>query len=126
MDVLLAAGVAPEADVPTGYKRTEAGVNPDMQQLLTGRTRLPRFSGEWEKKRFGDICTFLSTANNPRAELEGRGKSVEITGVGNEKVVAGLHTILCRAPTRQGSRSQAGSNAVTPDRQNQAACDGRG
>ncbi len=26
-----------------------------MQQLLTGRTRLPGFSGEWETKRIGDI-----------------------------------------------------------------------
>ena len=29
-----------------------------MQQLLTGRTRLPGFSGEWEVKRLGDIGTF--------------------------------------------------------------------
>jgi type I restriction enzyme S subunit len=27
-----------------------------MQQLLTGQTRLPGFSGEWEVKRLGDIC----------------------------------------------------------------------
>ncbi len=124
-----------------------------MQQLLTGRTRLPGFSDEWEQKRFGDVCKFLSTANNPRADLEGHGnvgyihygnvhahplpvldcryhelpriedhrignaprlqdgdlvmvdasedltgigKSVEIMNVGNEKIVAGLHTILCR------------------------------
>ena len=26
-----------------------------MQQLLTGRTRLPGFSGEWEVKRLGDV-----------------------------------------------------------------------
>ena len=44
-----------------------------MQQLLTGRTRLPGCSDEWKKKRFGDICTFLSTANNPRADLEEHG-----------------------------------------------------
>ncbi len=27
-----------------------------MQQLLTGKTRLPGFRGEWEVKRLGDIC----------------------------------------------------------------------
>jgi type I restriction enzyme S subunit len=27
-----------------------------MQQLLTGQTRLPRFSGEWEVKRLGDVA----------------------------------------------------------------------
>ncbi len=29
-----------------------------MQQLLTGQTRLPGFSGEWEVKRLGDIGTY--------------------------------------------------------------------
>jgi type I restriction enzyme S subunit len=27
-----------------------------MQQLLTGQTRLPGFSGQWEVKRIGDVC----------------------------------------------------------------------
>ena len=44
-----------------------------MQQLLTGRTRLPGFSGEWVTKRISDICTFLPTANNPRSHLVGNG-----------------------------------------------------
>ena len=30
-----------------------------MQQLLTGQTRLPGFSGEWEVKTLGDICLTL-------------------------------------------------------------------
>ena len=30
-----------------------------MQQLLTGQTRLPGFSGEWEVKRLGDVGRFL-------------------------------------------------------------------
>ncbi len=30
-----------------------------MQQLLTGKTRLPGFSGEWEVKRLGEIGEFL-------------------------------------------------------------------
>lgn len=29
-----------------------------MQQLLTGMTRLPGFSGEWEEKRLGDVLKF--------------------------------------------------------------------
>ncbi len=45
-----------------------------MQQLLTGKTRLPGFGEDWEEMRFGDICTFLSTANNPRADLEEHGE----------------------------------------------------
>ena len=31
-----------------------------MQQLLTGKTRLPGFSGEWVKKRLGDYGIFMS------------------------------------------------------------------
>ncbi len=30
-----------------------------MQQLLTGKRRLPGFSGEWEAKRLGDIASFF-------------------------------------------------------------------
>ena len=30
-----------------------------MQQLLTGKTRLPGFSGAWETKRLGDIASFF-------------------------------------------------------------------
>lgn len=40
-----------------------------LQQLLTGQTRLPRFSGEWEEKRLGDHLTFLKNGVNSRAEL---------------------------------------------------------
>jgi type I restriction enzyme S subunit len=44
-----------------------------IQQLLTGKTRLPGFTGEWEIKRIGDISAFLPTANNPRADLNQNG-----------------------------------------------------
>jgi len=40
-----------------------------MQQLLTGKTRLPGFEGEWEVKRLGDHVRFLRNGVNPRAEL---------------------------------------------------------
>jgi len=124
-----------------------------MQQILTGQTRLPGFSGKWEVKRLGDHATFLRNGVNSRAELtgdgsvkylhygdihtamsvlldpgkmempslpanrarsldrlrdgdvvfvdasediDGVGKSVEITGVADMTVVAGLHTIAAR------------------------------
>lgn len=31
-----------------------------MQQLLTGKTRLPGFSGDWEAKRLGEFAQFMS------------------------------------------------------------------
>jgi type I restriction enzyme S subunit len=124
-----------------------------MQQLLTGNTRLPGFSGPWETKRLGEHVTFLRTGINSRAELtsegslkylhygdihtstqarlnpqadampyvpegcartldrlrdgdlvfvdasedlDGVGRSVEISGVTGDEVVAGLHTIAAR------------------------------
>ena len=57
--------------VPLAGGSVKAGA---MQQLLTGKTRLPGFGEDWEETRFGDICTFLSTANNPRADLEEHGE----------------------------------------------------
>lgn len=147
-----------------------------MQQLLTGKTRLPQFAtytesekqgqpkgtksselGEipedWEVKTYSDIFSFLTTASNSRSDLseiggigyihygdihtkwdnlldlsdsvlpyiseekvtsavflkngdlvmadasedyEGIGKSIEITGIGDRKVISGLHTFLLR------------------------------
>lgn len=45
-----------------------------MQQLLTGKQRLPGFNGEWGLKRIGVIFDFLSTANNPRSDLSDHGE----------------------------------------------------
>lgn len=44
-----------------------------MQQLLTGQTRLPGFTGEWDTKRLGDHVSFLKTGTNSRAELTSKG-----------------------------------------------------
>lgn len=46
-----------------------------MQQLLTGKTRLPGFSGEWETKRLGEIATIAMgrTPSRTNAAFWGRG-----------------------------------------------------
>jgi len=44
-----------------------------MQQLLTGKKRLPGFSGEWEVTRLGEHVTFLRNGVNSRAELTADG-----------------------------------------------------
>ena len=38
-----------------------------MQQLLTGKKRLPGFSGEWEKTNLGELATFLSGGTPSRS-----------------------------------------------------------
>ena len=60
-----------------------------MQQLLTGQTRLPGFSGEWEVKRLGDHLTFLKHGVNSRAELTAEGE-VKYLHYGDIHGAAGL------------------------------------
>ncbi len=40
-----------------------------MQQLLTGKTRLPGFSGAWETKQIGDVVNLCSEKNNLGADI---------------------------------------------------------
>ncbi len=43
-----------------------------MQQLLTGRKRLPGFEGEWEEKRLGDVAKIKTGgANNEDKSIDG-------------------------------------------------------
>lgn len=44
-----------------------------MQQLLTGKTRLPGFGGEWQVRRLGEHVTFLRNGVHSRAELTEEG-----------------------------------------------------
>ena len=44
-----------------------------MQQLLTGQTRLPGFTGEWEVKRLGELFTFSGGHTASRDQLSDTG-----------------------------------------------------
>lgn len=44
-----------------------------MQQLLTGQTRLPGFSGEWEVKRLGELFSFCGGHTASRDQLSDAG-----------------------------------------------------
>ncbi len=44
-----------------------------MQQLLTGQTRLPGFSGEWDVKRLGDLFAFSGGHTASRDQLSSSG-----------------------------------------------------
>lgn len=44
-----------------------------MQQLLTGQTRLPGFSGEWEAKRLGDLANVLKGRGLSKGHLVSSG-----------------------------------------------------
>jgi type I restriction enzyme S subunit len=60
-----------------------------MQQLLTGQTRLPGFSGDWGTKRLGDHLTYLKHGVNSRAELTTEGR-VKYLHYGDIHGAAGL------------------------------------
>ena len=51
-----------------------------MQQLLTGRTRLPGFSGEWETKLTGELGKFVKGNGITRADLSDDGLSCVLYG----------------------------------------------
>ena len=46
-----------------------------MQQLLTGKKRLPGFSGEWGKKSIGELCEILDSFRKPLNATERSGRA---------------------------------------------------
>jgi type I restriction enzyme S subunit len=65
-----------------------------MQQLLTGKTRLPGFGGKWETKRLGDHVSFLRHGVNSRAELTSDG-SVKYLHYGDIHTTADVYLEPC-------------------------------
>lgn len=68
-------GLLEALEMLTAKKRTVKQAA--MQQLLTGRTRLPGFSGEWETKQIGDIFSIRA----------GSSKSQYVVDSGNYLIV---------------------------------------
>ena len=67
-----------------------------MQQLLTGKTRLPGFSGAWETKRLGEIATFFKGSGLSKADLslDGKRRCIhygELFTVYDERVTTVIH-----------------------------------
>lgn len=49
-----------------------------MQELLTGKRRLPGFNGKWEEKKLGDIAGFYKGRGLPKSDIteDGRNKCI--------------------------------------------------
>ena len=67
-----------------------------MQQLLTGKTRLPGFSGAWETTRLGEIATFFKGSGLSKSDLslDGRRRCIhygELFTVYDERVTTVIH-----------------------------------
>jgi len=46
-----------------------------MQQLLTGKTRLPGFSGEWEMKKLGEVAEIIKGSGLSKGKLDPSGNN---------------------------------------------------
>lgn len=51
-----------------------------MQQLLTGQTRLPGFSGEWEVRRLGDVASATKGTQLHKSESSDSGRFAHLNG----------------------------------------------
>ena len=72
-----------------------------MQQLLTGKTRLPGFSGEWETKRvleFGDVITGATPSTKVNAFWDGPYPWITPTDITSERDM----TVSERTITQEG------------------------
>ncbi|MBR9802818.1 hypothetical protein GYB59_14515 [bacterium] len=82
-----------------------------MQQLLTGKTRLPGFSGEWETKRLGEGIS-LSSGHHVLAQFcNATGQGVPyLTGPAD---FPNGEIVLTKYTTRPGTMCEAGDILVT-------------
>lgn len=106
-----------------------------MQQLLTGKKRLPGFSGEWKVKKLEKFDFDISDGNYsskyPKAsEFKDRGipfiranniKNLRITGNDLRFISSRLHSELTKGHLKRGdilvtTRGEIGQVAIVPDR----------
>ena len=88
-----------------------------MQQLLTGKTRLPGFSGEWEVKRLGEVATTIfsgkSSAGNSSGSFPVYGSTGKI-GLSDSPEYEGSALLIARVGANAGRiQSVAGQYGVT-------------
>ncbi len=76
-----------------------------MQQLLTGKTRLPGFSGEWETKRIGDFtdCTAGGTPSTLISEYWGGTIRWMNSGELNDKLIHDVEGRITELGLRESS-----------------------
>ena len=82
-----------------------------MQQLLTGKTRLPGFSGEWEVRRLGDLGSFRKGRNIPKSQLSAQGEPCVLYGeiyTRYDCVVHELESYIPREVAEQSTPVQPG------------------
>ena len=89
-----------------------------MQQLLTGQTRLPDFSGEWEVKRLGDVADIDPENLSSGASPQYRFKYISLEDVDIGTLKGFTEQVFATAPSRARRRLQAGDVLVSTVRPN--------
>jgi type I restriction enzyme S subunit len=82
-----------------------------MQQLLTGQTRLPGFSGEWEVKRLGDLgATYGGLTGKTKADFgEGAARYITFMNVmTNVLIDCGIFDRVNVSPVESQNRAKKG------------------
>ncbi len=79
-----------------------------MQQLLTGQTRLPGFSGEWEMKRLEEICEIGMGRTPPRLNQAYWGRGYKWLSI------ADLHTKVVSESKEEITELAASMMAIIP------------
>ena len=89
-----------------------------MQQLLTGQTRLPGFSGEWEVKRLGDVADIdpenLSSSTSPQYSF----KYISLEDVDSGSLKSHSEQVFSTSPSRARRKLQVGDVLVSTVRPN--------
>jgi len=79
-----------------------------MQQLLTGQTRLPGFSGEWEVRRLGDVAEIVMGQSPSSSNYNSKGDGLPLIQ-GNADIANRL-TIRRMFTTQITKRGKSGGN----------------
>lgn len=89
-----------------------------MQELLTGKTRLPGFSGEWEMKRLGDLADIdpEQLASDTRPDYEFKYISLEDVDCGSLRGYS--PQVFSSAPSRARRRLRYGDVLISTVRPN--------
>ena len=89
-----------------------------MQQLLTGQTRLPGFSGEWVVKRLGDVADIdpenLSSSTSPQYSF----KYISLEDVDSGSLKSYSEQVFSTSPSRARRKLQVGDVLVSTVRPN--------
>ena len=82
-----------------------------MQQLLTGKTRLPGFSGTWIEKRLKDLATITMGQSPPSSSYNSRGDGLPL--IQGKTDIANHHTIDRVWTTQVSKRCDSGDLLLT-------------